>query len=113
MVNIIRSFRIPRAYASEAAAATTNEPNNSFSISLADFTKDLNINTTSPFAAAQQAALAFAQLPEAASRTFIYTGNILNTDLVIPPLMTLGVGKSATAHMIHSAATTYADRGFK
>lgn len=28
-------------------------------------------------------------------------------------LMDLGVGKSATAHIIQSAATAYADRGFK
>lgn len=29
------------------------------------------------------------------------------------PLMDLGLGKSATAHMVQSAATAYEDRGFK
>jgi hypothetical protein len=72
----------------------------------------LIVNTASPFVAAQQAALGFAQLPESASKTFIYTGNILNTT-VIPPLLDLGVGKSATAHIIQSAAAAYKDRGFK
>jgi hypothetical protein len=80
---------------------------------LEDFNKDLNINTTSAYVAAQQAALGFEQLPETASRTFIYTGNVLNTDLTIAPYLSLGVGKSATAHIINSAATVYADQGFK
>jgi hypothetical protein len=73
----------------------------------------MNINTTSPFVAAQQAALGFQQLPASASKTFIYTGNVLNTGTIIPSLMVSGVGKSATAHMIHVAASVYADRGFK
>jgi hypothetical protein len=73
----------------------------------------LNINTVSAFAAAKEATLGFEQLPESASRTFIYTGNILNTDIVIPQFMSLGVGKSATAHLIHSAANIYTARGFK
>jgi hypothetical protein len=96
-----------------AAASKLNDPKNPFSIAVEDFAKDLNINTISTFAAAQQAALGFAQLPDSASRTFIYTGNMLNTGLTIGPLMSGGVGKSATAHMINSAATAFADRGFK
>ena len=70
------------------------------------------MNTVSPFVAAQQAAIGFAQLPESASRTFIYTGNILNT-ITVPKFLDLGVGKSATAHIIESAAAAYKDRGFK
>jgi hypothetical protein len=97
----------------QAAAATPNEPDNTFSVSLSDFENNLNINTVSPYAAAQQAVLAFAELPESASRTFIYTGNMLNTGIVIPPLMTLGVGKNATSHLIQHAAMTFVDRGFK
>lgn len=96
----------------EAAAVTPNPPNDPLSLQLADFTRDLNINTTSAFVAAQQAALGFAQLPDSASRTFIYTGNILN-ETVIAPLLDLGVGKSATAHIIKSAAAAYKDQGFK
>jgi hypothetical protein len=79
---------------------------------LIDFTRDLNINTTSAFVAGQQAVLGFEQLSDSASKTFIYTGNILNTT-TMAPLMDLGVGKSATAHIIQSAATAYKDRGFK
>jgi NAD(P)-dependent dehydrogenase (short-subunit alcohol dehydrogenase family) len=96
----------------EAGAVTANDPKNPLSLPLTDFTRDLNINTTSAFVAAQQAVLAFEQLPDSASRTFIYTGNILNTT-TLAPLLDLGVGKSATAHIIQSAAAAYKDRGFK
>ena len=67
---------------------------------------------TSAFVAAQKAAAGFAQLPADASRTFIYTGNILNTD-IIPGFIALGVGKSAGAHMMWAASAAYKDRGFK
>lgn len=93
-------------------ASTSNPPNDPLSLQLTDFSRDLNINTVSPFVAAQQAAAGFAQLPVSASKTFIYTGNILNTT-IIPPLLDLGVGKAATAHIIQSAAAAYKDRGYK
>ena len=96
-----------------AGAATPNAPKDPFSLALNDFTRDLNINTTSPFVAAQQAALGFKELPVSASRTFIYTGNALNTDLVIPPLVDLAVGKSASAAWIRAAAPAYTEAGFK
>ena len=92
---------------------TANDPKNTFSLPLADFTKDFNINTTSLYAAAQQSVSGFEHLPESASRTFIYTGNALNEGMIIPPVLTLGVGKSASAYILKSAATVYADRGYK
>lgn len=94
------------------AASTSNPPNDPFSLQLSDFSRDLNVNTVSPFVAAQQAASGFAQLPASSSKTFIYTGNALNTT-IIPPLLALGVGKAATAHIIQSAAAAYKDRGYK
>ena len=96
-----------------AAHVTPNDPKNPLSLSLKDFEIDLKINTTSTFVAAQQAVLAFQELPETASRTFIYTGNILNEKTTIAPLLDLGVGKSATAHIIQSAAAAYKEKGFK
>ncbi|KFY33733.1 hypothetical protein V494_07367 [Pseudogymnoascus sp. VKM F-4513 (FW-928)] len=95
-----------------AAAATRNDPKDPLSIPLADFNRDLTVNTNSAYAAAQQAVLAFKELPESASKTFIFTGNITNT-VTIAQLLDLGVGKSATAHIIHSASQAYADQGFK
>lgn len=96
----------------EAGAAARNDPKNPLSLPLADFTRDLNINTTSAFVAAQQAALGFEKLPHSASKTFIFTGNILNTS-IIPQLLSMGAGKSATAHIIEAVAAVYKDRGFK
>ncbi|KAL8833719.1 MAG: hypothetical protein Q9170_004118 [Blastenia crenularia] len=103
---------VPSVVVYNAAAATRNDPKDPLSLPLADFSRTLNVNTTSAFVAAQQAALAFGELPGSAAKTFIYTGNILNTT-TMAPLMDLGVGKSATAHVIQSAAAAYADRGFK
>jgi hypothetical protein len=79
---------------------------------LADLNQDLSLNTTSAYVAAQQAVKAFQGLPEQASKTFIYTGNALNTT-VMPQLLGLGVSKSASAHIIQAAALAYQDRGFK
>ncbi|KAI4160575.1 MAG: hypothetical protein LQ342_005596 [Letrouitia transgressa] len=107
------SLGLPSVVIYNAAAVTPNDAKHPLSLPLTDFNRDLNINTVSTFVAAQQAVLGFEQLPDSASKTFIYTGNILNTATIIPPLMDLGVGKSATAHIIQSAAQAYADRGFK
>jgi hypothetical protein len=77
-----------------------------------NFARSLNINTVSLYAAAQATVSAWAKLPESASPTFIYTGNILNVS-PIPTLLDLGSGKSASAHIIRSAAQIYKDKSFK
>lgn len=95
-----------------ASAGALNDAKKTFAIELNDFGRSLNVNTTSAFVAAQQAVLGFEQLPTCASKTFIYTGNILNTS-IIPILLMGGIGKSASAHMIEVAATAYAGSGLK
>jgi hypothetical protein len=97
---------------SEAAAATKTDAKEPLSLTVDNFTRDLTINTTSALVAAQQAVSGFEQLPDSASRTFIYTGNLLNTTIMLP-LMDLGVGKSATAHIIQCAAAAYKEKGYK
>jgi hypothetical protein len=94
------------------SASTFTPPQDPFALPLADFNRDATINITSAFVAAQQAASGFAQLPASASRTFIYTGNILNVT-ILPRFISQGVGKSAGAHMIWAASAAYKDRGFK
>lgn len=91
---------------------TSNDAKDPLSLPVADFTRDFTINTTSAFVAAQQAVLSFKELPDSAARTFIYTGNITN-EIPLAPLLDLGVGKSATAHIIQSAAAAYKDKGYK
>ncbi|KAF2649882.1 putative short-chain dehydrogenase [Lophiostoma macrostomum CBS 122681] len=104
---------IPSVVVYNAAAYNANEPKNPVSLPVSTFAQDLTINVTSVYAAAQQAVAGFEQLPNPASRTFIYTGNIMNDKVVIGPLLTLGVGKSATAHIIQNAAAAYAEKGYK
>ncbi|MCJ1385554.1 hypothetical protein MMC17_008677 [Xylographa soralifera] len=103
---------VPSVVIYNAFAATPGDVKNPLSLPLFDFTRSLNVNTTSAFVAAQQALLGFEQLPDSASKTFIYTGNILNT-ITMVPFLDIGVGKSATAHMIQYAAIAYKDRGYK
>lgn len=100
------------AKSSTASAWTPSPPNDPFAISLAAFNRDMAINTTSAFVAAQQAALGFAELPAHAARSFFFTGNILNIT-ALPSFMDAGAGKSASAHMMMAAADAYKDRGFK
>ncbi|KAF2640331.1 hypothetical protein P280DRAFT_470015 [Massarina eburnea CBS 473.64] len=103
----------PSVVVYNAAGLTIASETDPLSLGLAEFTRDLHINTTSAFSAAQQAVVAFSKLPDSASRTFIYTGNILNTGVVSSLYLDLGVGKSATANFIHVAAETYKEKGFK
>jgi hypothetical protein len=37
----------------------------------------------------------------------------MNEGVVLGPVMSLGAGKSATAHVIQAAATAYAEKGYK
>ena len=77
------------------------------------FNRILNVNTTSVLVAAQQAVLGFKDLPKSASRTFIFTGNILNVS-PIPALLGAGMGKAATAQLIMTSAAAYGEtEGFK
>lgn len=72
------------------------------------------INTLSPMLAAQEAVKGFKQLPDSSSRTFIFTGNLLNTDrLVWPQVLTFAAAKTSTAKWIKFAAAGYKKNGFK
>ncbi|KAF2231822.1 NAD(P)-binding protein [Viridothelium virens] len=86
---------------------------NPLSIPLETAQSDLNTNALSALAAAQEAVKSFDALDGKGARTFISTGNILNNQIILPPLLSLGVGKSAAAYIIQSAADAYKDRGFK
>ena len=109
---ILRLCHTSRLRPPKAAAVTPNDPKNPLELPVSDFIHDLRINTASAYVAAQQATLAFAQLPDTASKTFIYTGNILNTTIMVP-LMDLGVGKAATASWLRCAAEAYGEQGSK
>jgi NAD(P)-dependent dehydrogenase (short-subunit alcohol dehydrogenase family) len=104
-------FILPMLITIGAAASFVNKED-PLELSLKDAIRDMNINTFSALAAAKEAVKSFEALPKDAARTFIFTGNIMNSQ-PIPVLMSAGLGKSATAHMIQTAALVYADRGYK
>ncbi|MCJ1311792.1 hypothetical protein MMC25_005465 [Agyrium rufum] len=105
-------FGIPSVVVYNVSASTLAPPQDPFGLPLDAFNRDVPINVTIAFFAAQQDAFGFAQLSASPSRTFIYTGNILNVT-IIPSFLARGVGKSAGAHMIWAASAAYKDRGFK
>ncbi|KAF2110770.1 hypothetical protein BDV96DRAFT_500800 [Lophiotrema nucula] len=97
-----------------AALTPPSDPANVLSISQDSFVKDININTVSPYVAAQEAVKGFASLPEGLKKSFIYTGNILNTVVFpVPVMLTLGVGKSASAYWIGVADALHKDKGYR
>lgn len=81
-------------------------------MSIEDLNRDFQVNTASVLAAAYETVAGFDKLPSTASRTFIYTGNVLNRT-TIAPLLSLGIGKSATAHLIESLSKAYAEKGYR
>lgn len=90
------------------------EKDSVLSIPAESVAKDLNINTISPYVAAQQAISGWETLPQGTKKAFIYTGNALNvTILPMPAMLTLGVGKSASAHWLGLADTLYSARGYR
>ncbi|KAL2671301.1 hypothetical protein Neosp_013881 [[Neocosmospora] mangrovei] len=105
-------FGIPSVVIYNVAAVHFTPADDPFAISFADFSEDTNINIHSAFIAAQQAVSGFAQLPDSAARTFIYTGNVLNVAM-LPKFLSAGVGKSGAAYMIWTASAAYKDRGYK
>ncbi|KAI1165876.1 NAD(P)-binding protein [Nemania serpens] len=98
------------------AAALTPPPKEGslFSISADSLSSDLNVNTVSPYIAAQQAVAGWETLPAETKKAFIYTGNILN--VVTPPIplyTTLGAGKAGAAFWIGVADATVSAKGYR
>ncbi|CCT73881.1 uncharacterized protein FFUJ_09292 [Fusarium fujikuroi IMI 58289] len=106
------TFGTPSVVVYNASAAAFPPADDPLSVSYTDFTNNTAINIHSAFIAAQQAVAGFAQLPESAARTFIYTGNILNVT-ILPKFLDAGVGKSGAAHMMWAAADAYKSKGYK
>lgn len=75
---------------------------------------DLNVNTISPYVAAQQAVKGWETLPKETKKTFIYTGNNMSRDIVpMPMMLNLSIGKSASSAWIGLVDTLYSARGFR
>ncbi|TFK47153.1 putative short-chain dehydrogenase [Heliocybe sulcata] len=107
------SLGIPSVVVYNASSCHNSPSDEPLSVPVSDFITDLTVNTISAFIAAQETIKGFDQLPSDVPKTFIYTGNILNVAHGIMPAITnAGVGKSATAHFIASAAIAYPGKGY-
>ncbi|KAJ8098114.1 hypothetical protein POJ06DRAFT_200426 [Lipomyces tetrasporus] len=98
------------------AATLTPPPDKDsvLSVSAESVASDLNVNTVSPYVAAQQALRGWETLSQETKKTFIYTGNIMNVSVVPMPLfLNLGIGKSASAFWIGLADASYSAQGFR
>ncbi|KAF2137747.1 uncharacterized protein K452DRAFT_278106 [Aplosporella prunicola CBS 121167] len=84
---------------------------NPLSLSQAQLEYDIAINTTSAYAAAAEAVAEFAHLPPELPKSFIYTANGLGS-MPQPQLISLGLGKTAMAHVIENAVIAYRGKGW-
>ena len=79
---------------------------------VSELIEDTHTNIFSAYEAAQSAVESFAQLPQEMSKTFIYTGN-KQPWLIIPPMLTSGIGKAGAAHLIHYLSEELKGKGYK
>ena len=74
---------------------------------------DFKVNTLSAMAVVKEAIVGWETLAADTPKSFIYTGNAQNKiALPIPAILSLGIGKAASAYWIGSAALIYADKGY-
>ena len=95
-----------------AAHISSPDKENPLALPLSDLTKTMTINVSSAYVAAQQAVASFSQASTDSPKAFIYTGNRLNI-APFPPLLSLGIGKSAGAHMMMFLMQVYQQKGFR
>lgn len=104
----------PSVVVYNAAALTPPTDDTLFSIPAESIAADLNVNTVSAYAAAQEAVKGWVDLPEDTKKLFIFTGNMQNVVVVPMPLMlNLGIGKSASAYWVATADTLYSGHGYR
>lgn len=98
------------------AAALTVPPDETsvLSVPAENVASDFNVNTISPYVAAQQAVSGWESLSRETKKSFIYTGNMLNVSIVpVPMMLDLGMGKAASAFWIGLADMMYSAQGFR
>jgi NAD(P)-dependent dehydrogenase (short-subunit alcohol dehydrogenase family) len=112
--DVEREFHAPPSVIVYNAGARTVPPveDNLFSNSTENLVADFNVNVLSAYVAAQQAVRGWETLPKEVKKTFIYTGNIMNTTIMpIAATLNLGIGKSASSYWIGLADTLYQAKG--
>lgn len=89
------------------AVTSGKTPETALDIPTKEFQRHLAVNTTSAFVAAREALSGFKKLGRG---DFFYTGNFLVWN-PIPKLLTLGLGKTASAHFIQIADSVWREKG--
>jgi len=103
---------IPNVVVYNAYSSLPLSNDNPLQRSVDDFIKDMNINTISAYAAAQEAVKGFEKLPFKVQKTFMFTGNILNT-ATSPTTMSFGAGKFSSWYIIYTLAAAFKKNGFR
>ncbi|KAJ4859529.1 short chain dehydrogenase domain-containing protein [Trichoderma breve] len=97
-----------------ASVTPSSHPDDIFSISPDALERDIWTNSFSALSAARCAVVGFHNLPQTFKKTFIYTGNWLNTTISSSSsMLTLGIGKAASAYWIGAADQHYSPRGYR
>ena len=84
----------------------------SLSAPIDEVQRDANVNTVSPYAAAQEAVKGFDTLPKEVKKTFFLTGNKTNV-IVVPAFVSLGMSKNASWYMIQCLVESYRDLDYR
>ncbi|CAK4034489.1 Hypothetical predicted protein [Lecanosticta acicola] len=84
------TFGPPNVIVYNAASAKLVSADDPLELSLANFNQDVAVNTGSVLVAAQRAVQGFRQLSSGIPKTFIYTGNFLNKE-IMPRLISNGM----------------------
>ncbi|KAH6656422.1 hypothetical protein BKA67DRAFT_155054 [Truncatella angustata] len=100
----------PKVVIYNAAAWTQTPPETPFALSLDEYRKSSDVNTTSVFVAAKEAVDGFARTGPGS--TFIFTGNLLNVRPG-PRSVAFGIGKAGSANLIKAASTSFDGKGYK
>ncbi|KAF2147996.1 hypothetical protein K461DRAFT_298102 [Myriangium duriaei CBS 260.36] len=112
---VVSIFGAPPSVVVYNAASLTPPANEKLLLSIpaARVGHDLNVDTVSPYVAAQEALKGWESLP-IGLKLFIYTGNAQNKlVLPIPMMLDLGMGKAASAYWIGQADGAYEARGYR
>lgn len=111
-----KEFEAPPSVIVYNAGARTAPPieNDLFSNPAENLESDFNVNVLSPYVAAQQAVRGWETLPKELQKTFIYTGNVMNTVILpVAAAVNLGMGKAASSYWIGLADTVYRNHGYR
>ncbi|KAK9241647.1 hypothetical protein V1506DRAFT_465777 [Lipomyces tetrasporus] len=95
-----------------AAALHPVPADDAFSLDPSTFEDDLAVNVASLYATLHETVKGWKD-SSLSPKVFIFTGNTLNVSGALLPFLTVGVGKSAAAHIIDAAVKSYVSKGYK